>query len=135
MSKGTINRVILVGNLGADPETRTSPSGLAVASLRLATVENKKGQNGYEDVTEWHRVTVFGKTAEFIGQYASKGSKVLVEGRIETRKWQDKNGQDQYTTAVVANDAQILSSRSDSAKAPVSKPANAGVPFNDDIPF
>lgn len=134
MSKGTINRVILVGNLGADPEIRATSNGMAIATLRLATVENKKGQNGYEDVTEWHRVTVFGQTADFLGKYAQKGVKLLIEGRIETRKWQDKNGQDQYTTAIVAVDAQILSPRSES-KAPAQKPTESAVPFNDDIPF
>lgn len=112
MSKGTLNQVTLIGNLGRDPEVRVTPNGMSVASLALATVESRKNASGqYEDETEWNRVTVFGKTAEFIGNYAKKGSKLSIVGRLRTRKWQDKEGKDQYTTEILANDAQILDRR------------------------
>lgn len=140
MSKATLNQVILIGNLGRDPEVRNTNSGMAVASLAVATVESRKNANGqYEDETEWNRVTVFGKTAEFISNYARKGSKVSIVGRLRTRRWQDKEGKDQYTTEILANDAQILDRR-DSGAAPRQAPQpqqeqSSGGDFNDDIPF
>ena len=110
MSKGTINKVILIGNLGADPEVRQSPSGSVVATLSLATTDAVKDQQGgWQDRTEWHRVTVFGRTAEVARDYLRKGSKVFIEGRLQTRKWQDKNtGQDRYSTEIIANEMQML---------------------------
>jgi single-strand DNA-binding protein len=138
MSKGTLNLCTLIGNLGADPEIRTTTSGMQIGSLRVATVESRKGQSGqWEDETEWHRVTVFGKTAEFFGNYARKGNKVSIVGRIRTRKWQDKDGKDQYTTEIVANDAQILERR-EGGNAPASQPSHqssGGGDFMDEIPF
>ncbi|MCF2947394.1 single-stranded DNA-binding protein [Paraglaciecola aquimarina] len=100
-SKG-INKVILVGNLGKDPEVRYTPNGKAVANLTLATSESWKDQSGQiQEKTEWHRVSIFGKLAEIAGEYLRKGSQVYIEGKMQTRKWQDQQGQDRYTTEVV----------------------------------
>ena len=112
MARG-INKVILIGNLGRDPEVRFTPSGTAVANLNLATsdtwMDRQSGQR--QERTEWHRVVLFNKTAEIAQQYLKKGSKVYIEGRLQTRKWQDQNGQDRYSTEIVANDMQMLDSR------------------------
>jgi single-strand DNA-binding protein len=100
-SKG-VNKVILVGNLGKDPEVRYTPNGKAVANLTLATSESWKDQAGQvQEKTEWHRVSMFGKLAEIAGEYLRKGSQVYIEGKLQTRKWQNKEGQDQYTTEIV----------------------------------
>lgn len=113
MARG-INKVILIGNLGQDPEVRFTPSGTAVANLNLATsdtwMDRQSGQR--QERTEWHRVVLFNKTAEIAQQYLKKGSKVYIEGRLQTRKWQDQNGQDRYSTEIVANDMQMLDGRS-----------------------
>ena len=112
----SVNKVILVGNLGKDPEVRYAPSGDAIANVTLATTENGKDKNGEkQEKTEWHRVSFFGKTAEVVGQYLKKGSQVYVEGRIQTRKWTDKEGQERYTTEIVADKMQMLGGRSGSA--------------------
>ncbi|MHB1331283.1 MAG: single-stranded DNA-binding protein [Sulfuriferula sp.] len=112
----SVNKVILVGNLGKDPEVRYAPSGDAIANVTLATTENWKDKNGEkQEKTEWHRVSFFGKTAEVVGQYLKKGSQVYVEGRIQTRKWTDKEGQERYTTEIVADKMQMLGSRGGSA--------------------
>ena len=109
MASRGINKVILVGNLGADPEIRTSPNGSVIANLRLATGEAWRDQQGQmQERTEWHRVVMFGRTAEIARDYLKKGSKLYIEGRLQTRKWQDKNGQDQYTTEIVGNEMQML---------------------------
>jgi len=110
MAKGTLNKVIIIGRLGADPEVRYMPSGSAVANLRIATNDGYKDkQSGqFVETTEWHRVVLFGRLAEIAGQYLTKGRLVYVEGRIRTSKWQDKSGQDRYTTEVVANEMQLL---------------------------
>lgn len=109
----SVNKVILVGNLGADPETRYLPNGDAVANIRLATTESWKDKATGEkkDLTEWHRVVFYRKLAEIVGQYLKKGSAVYVEGRIRTRKWQDKEGQERYTTEIEANEMQMLGGR------------------------
>jgi single-strand DNA-binding protein len=108
----SVNKVILIGNLGADPETRFLPSGDAVANIRIATTENWKDKSGEkQEHTEWHRVSFFGKLAEIAGEYLKKGSPVYIEGRIRTRKWQDKEGQDRYSTEIVADRMQLLGSR------------------------
>jgi len=106
----SVNKVILVGNLGADPETRYMPNGDAVANIRLATTESWKDKASGEkrEITEWHRVVFYRKLAEIAGQYLKKGSAVYIEGRIRTRKWQNKDGQDQYTTEIEANEMQML---------------------------
>jgi single-strand DNA-binding protein len=110
----SVNKVILVGNLGADPETRYMPNGDAVANIRMATTESWKDKATGEkkEITEWHRVVFYRKLAEIVGQYLKKGSAVYVEGRIRTRKWQDKEGQERYTTEIEANEMQMLGSRS-----------------------
>jgi single-strand DNA-binding protein len=110
----SVNKVILVGNLGADPETRYMPNGDAVANIRLATTESWKDKASGEkkEITEWHRVVFYRKLAEIAGQYLKKGSAVYVEGRIRTRKWQDKEGQERYTTEIEANEMQMLGGRS-----------------------
>jgi single-strand DNA-binding protein len=112
MARG-INKVILIGNLGQDPEVRFTPSGTAVANLSLATsdswMDRQTGQR--QERTEWHRVVMFNKLAEIAQQYLKKGSKLYVEGRIQTRKWQDQNGQDRYSTEIVANNMEMLDSR------------------------
>ena len=105
----SVNKVILVGNLGADPESRTTGGGTVVATIRLATSERKKDEGGqWTDHTEWHRVVAFGKVAENVAKYLKKGRQIYVEGRIRTRKWQDKEGQEKYTTEILADTVQFL---------------------------
>jgi single-strand DNA-binding protein len=112
MARG-INKVILIGNLGADPETRAMPSGMTVANLRIATSESWKDKQSGEqqERTEWHNVALFGRLGEIAGEYLRKGSQVYIEGRLRTRKWQDKEGRDRYTTEVVASDMQMIGGR------------------------
>jgi single-strand DNA-binding protein len=108
----SVNKVILIGNLGRDPETRYMPDGGAITNISVATTDKWKDKAGeMQEKTEWHRVAFFGKLAEIAGEYLKKGSQVYVEGRLQTRKWQDKEGQDKYTTEVVANVMQMLGSR------------------------
>ena len=108
----SVNKVIIVGNLGRDPETRYMPEGGAITNISVATTEKWKDKNGeIQEKTEWHRVAFFGKLAEIAGEYLKKGSQVYVEGRLQTRKWQDKDGQDKYMTEIVANQMQMLGSR------------------------
>lgn len=112
MARG-INKVILVGNLGADPEIRYTQSGSAVANLSLATAESWRDRDSgdMQERTEWHRLVMFGRTAEVAQQYLKKGSQIFVEGRLQTRKWQDRDGNDRYTTEIVVNDMQMLGGR------------------------
>jgi single-strand DNA-binding protein len=150
----SVNKVILVGNLGADPEMRYMPNGDGVCNIRLATTESWKDKQSGEkkEITEWHRVVFYRKLAEIAGQYLKKGSQVYLEGRIRTRKWQDKEGQERYTTEIEANEMQMLGRREgmgDSGPretataagrgaAPSKPAAPAGGGFNefeDDIPF
>lgn len=109
MARG-INKVIIVGNLGQDPDTKAMPSGMTVCNLRIATSESWKDKQSGEmkEQTEWHSVAMFGRLAEIAGEYLRKGSQVYIEGRLRTRKWQDKNGNDRYTTEIVANEMQML---------------------------
>jgi single-strand DNA-binding protein len=150
MAKGSVNKVILIGNLGKDPEVRYTPNGLAVANITIATTEVWKDKTSGENQerTEWHRVSLYNRLAEITGEYLRKGSKVFIEGRLQTRKWQDKNtGQDRYTTEIVADTLEMLgksgggtggasegttSSMAKSADAPQTEP---GEHFDDDIPF
>jgi single-strand DNA-binding protein len=146
MARG-INKVIIVGNLGVDPETRYMPSGGAVTNLRVATSESWKDKNTGEqqERTEWHRVAMFGRLAEIAAEYLRKGSQVYLEGSLRTRKWQDKEGNDRYSTEIIANEMQMLGGRGDSsAPARSASAASGGGPaadagppddFNDDIPF
>jgi single-strand DNA-binding protein len=112
MARG-VNKVILLGNLGADPEKRETPSGMTITNLRLATSEQWTDKQSGEkrENTEWHRVVLFGRLGDIAAQYLSKGSQVYIEGRIQTRKWQGQDGQDRYTTEVVANDMQLIGGR------------------------
>jgi single-strand DNA-binding protein len=112
MARG-VNKVILVGNLGADPETRAMPSGASVANLRIATSESWRDKTSGEqqERTEWHRVALFGRLAEVASEYLRKGSQVYIEGSLRTRKWQDKQGNERYSTEIVANDLQMLGGR------------------------
>lgn len=109
----SLNKVILIGNLGADPETRYAPSGDAICHLRIATTEvwKDKATGERREATEWHRVVFFGRLAEIAAQYLRKGSQVYVEGRLQTRKWQDKDGQDRYTTEIRGDEMKMLGSR------------------------
>ena len=142
MARG-INKVILVGHLGADPETRYMPSGGAVTNVRVATSEAWKDKTSGEqqERTEWHNVAFFGRLAEIAGEYLRKGSQVYVEGRLRTRKWQDRDGNDRYTTEVIANEMQMLGGRPGASAPAKSSPSAAsanGPPaedFDDDIPF
>jgi single-strand DNA-binding protein len=154
----SVNKVILVGNLGRDPETRYMPDGAAITNASVATSFqwNDKASGEKKEETEWHRVVFRGKLAEIAGEYLKKGSQVYVEGRLRTRKWQDKEGHDKYTTEIVADRMQMLGSRSGSgeprgeprgdappmeSKGPDAKPAAAKKPagkfddLEDDIPF
>jgi single-strand DNA-binding protein len=112
MARG-INKVILIGNLGADPETRAMPSGTTVANLRIATSESWRDKQSGEqqERTEWHRVALFGRLAEIAGEYLKKGSQVYIEGSLRTRKWQDKQGNERYSTEIIGNELQMLGSR------------------------
>jgi len=114
MARG-VNKVILIGNLGADPETRYTPNGNAVTNIRLATSEiwNDKQTGQRQERTEWHRIVCFGKLAEICQQYLHKGSQVYIEGSLRTNKWQDKEGVDRYTTEVIAGEMHMIGSRSD----------------------
>ena len=111
----SVNKVILVGNLGKDPETRYAPSGDAVTNIVVATTETWKDKASGEkrEATEWHRVVFFGKLAEIAGQYLKKGSQVYLEGKLKTRKWQDKDGQDRFTTEINADEMKMLGSKGD----------------------
>ncbi len=104
-----INKAILIGNLGADPEMRYTQNGTPVATFRIATTERWKGQDGeMQEQTEWHRIVAWQRLAEICGEYLSKGSRVYIEGRLQTRKWQDQNGNDRYTTEIVAKEMKML---------------------------
>jgi len=150
----SVNKVILVGNLGRDPETRYLPSGEAVTNISVATTDTWKDKATGEkkEATEWHRVSFFGRLAEIAGEYLKKGSQVYIEGQLRTRKWQDKEGKDRYTTEIRADTLQMLGSRSgsgeprepsmmepkaggDAKAAAAKKPAGKFDDMEDDIPF
>jgi single-strand DNA-binding protein len=118
MARG-VNKVILVGNLGKDPEMKYTASGAAIANITVATSEswNDKQTGEKQEKTEWHRVVFFRRLAEIVGEYLRKGSQVYIEGKLQTRKWQDQNGQDRYTTEIVANEMQMLGGRAGDAGA------------------
>jgi len=147
---GGVNKVILIGNLGADPEVRFTPSGQAVANFRIATNESWTDKSGQkQERTEWHRIVVWGKLAELCGEYLKKGRQCFVEGRLQTREWTDKEGKKNYTTEVVANNVQFLGggagARSEGGAprtggedmGPPAPPSGdmGGPPPGDDIPF
>jgi len=158
MARG-VNKVILIGNLGADPETRSMPSGMTVANIRIATSESWKDKQSGEqkERTEWHNVAMFGRLGEIAGEYLRKGSQVYIEGSLRTRKWQDKEGRDRYTTEVIASDMQMIGGRGGSGgggggggsgggssgggyepreRSAAPEPSGVGAEaFDDDIPF
>jgi single-strand DNA-binding protein len=157
MARG-VNKVILVGNLGADPETRSMPSGMTVTNIRIATSESwkDKASGAQQERTEWHSIALFGRLGEIAAEYLRKGSQVFVEGKLRTRKWQDKQGNDRYTTEIIADNMQMLGGRGGAMGAPGGaeragagggapprddydqSPAPAGLgkdEFDDDIPF
>jgi single-strand DNA-binding protein len=161
MARG-VNKVILVGNLGADPETRSMPSGMTVTNIRIATSESwkDKASGAQQERTEWHSIALFGRLGEIAAEYLRKGSQVFVEGKLRTRKWQDKTGNDRFTTEIIADNMQMLGGRAgggagggggggadrgagggappprddyDQSSAPM--PAGGKEDFDDDIPF
>ena len=158
MARG-VNKVILVGNLGADPETRSMPSGMTVTNIRIATSESWKDKTSgaQQERTEWHSIALFGRLGEIAAEYLRKGSQVFIEGKLRTRKWQDKQGNDRFTTEIIADNMQMLGARGGGAGgggggADRSAPAGGGAPreeydqspapapggkedFDDDIPF
>ena len=152
----SVNKVILIGNLGRDPEVRYTPNGDSITNINIATTDTwkDKATGDKKEATEWHRVVFFGRLAEIAGQYLKKGRQVYVEGALRTRKWQDKEGQERYTTEIVANEMKMLGSREGMSDAPpresgggggagaANRPAPAAQPaagnfndFEDDIPF
>lgn len=143
----SLNRVTLIGNLGADPEVRYTQNRDAIATIRIATTETYKDKSSGEkkEITEWHRVVFFGRTAEVVGEYLKKGSPVYVEGRIQTRKWQDKAGQDRYVVEILASEMKMLGSRPSDGDVPEAnngkrtgngsaKPTVAAGPAFEDVP-
>lgn len=154
MARG-VNKVILVGNLGADPETRSMPSGTTVTNIRIATSESwkDKSSGAQQERTEWHSIALFGRLGEIAAEYLRKGSQVFVEGKLRTRKWQDKQGNDRFTTEIIADNMQMLGGRAGgggggggqerSMGAPPPRdeydqtpaPAGGKEDFDDDIPF
>jgi single-strand DNA-binding protein len=132
MARG-VNKVILVGNLGKDPDVKYTASGAAIANITVATSEswNDKQTGEKQEKTEWHRVVFFRRLAEIAGEYLRKGSQVYIEGKLQTRKWQDQNGQDRYTTEIVANDMQMLGGRGGEAG---SRPQGSGGGFRANAP-
>jgi single-strand DNA-binding protein len=156
MARG-VNKVILVGNLGADPETRSMPSGMTVTNIRIATSESWKDKTSgaQQEKTEWHSIALFGRLGEISAEYLRKGSQVYIEGKLRTRKWQDKQGNDRYTTEIIADNMQMLGARGGGAAAagerasasasredfdqtpppPAAVGSGTKEDFDDDIPF
>jgi single-strand DNA-binding protein len=164
MARG-VNKVILIGNLGGDPETRSMPSGMTVTNIRVATSESwkDKASGAQQERTEWHSVALFGRLGEIAAEYLRKGSQVFIEGKLRTRKWQDKQGNDRFTTEIIADNMQMLGGRAgagamstgaggmgggaergggapprdeyDQSPAPAPAPAGGKEDFDDDIPF
>ena len=139
MQKGSVNKVVLVGHLGGDPETRFLPSGAAVANFNLATNESWKDTNGeFQDKTEWHRCVMFGKSAELAGDLLKKGQLAYIEGKLQTRNWEDKDGVKRYTTEVVCDMFTMLGRKMDSAETqerPKSNESEDSPLEDDDLPF
>ena len=136
-----VNKVILIGNLGADPEVRYTQNGTAVANFRIATTETWKKEGEKEEQTEWHRIVTFARLAEICGEYLSKGSRVYIEGRLQTRKWEDRDGNPRYTTEIVAREMKMLSPRGAAEGGQAGgyreeEPPLPNVPpMEDDVPF
>src|ERR1039457_4067065 len=152
MSRG-VNKVILVGNLGGDPETRSMPSGMTVTNIRIAAIESwkDKASGAQQERTEWHSIALFGRLGEIAAEYLRKGSQVFIEGKLRTRKWQDKQGNDRYSTEIIADNMQMLGARGGAAAGersgsgtpreefdqtpPPAASGSAKEDFDDDIPF
>jgi len=135
MQKGSVNKVVLVGHLGGDPETRFTPSGAAVANFNIATNESWKDANGeLQDKTEWHRCVMFGKTAELAGELLKKGQLVYMEGKLQTRNWEDKDGIKRYTTEVVCDMFTMLGRKMDTDNSQQAAPTSNS-DEEDDLPF
>ena len=135
MQKGSVNKVVLVGHLGGDPETRFTPSGTAVANFNIATNESWKDANGeLQDKTEWHRCVMFGKTAELAGELLKKGQLVYIEGKLQTRNWEDKDGIKRYTTEVVCDMFTMLGRKMDTDSSQQVAPTSNS-DEEDDLPF
>ena len=136
MSRGGVNKVILIGNLGSDPEVKYTPAGVPVVNFNMATTETWTDKSGErQERTEWHRLVLWRKLAEIAGQYLRKGSKLYVEGKLQTRSWDDQGGQKRYTTEVVVNDMQMLDSRADSAAGGSEVSGDPGPAASDDQPY
>ena len=144
MARGSVNKVILIGNIGNDPEIKTTPSGVAVANISLATSESWVDKTSGEkaEKTEWHQLVLWRKLAEIVGQYLKKGAKIYVEGKLQTRSWDDKDGNKKYTTEIVVDQMEMLGSIDGSAKpaepttvAPAAVPHDGGGSRTDDLPF
>lgn len=135
MSRG-LNKVMLIGHVGKDPETRSAAGNLAVTNFNVATSESYKDKNGaQQEKTEWHRVVTFGKTAEVMGQYLKKGQQVYVEGRLQTRSWDDDKGQKRYVTEIVALTVQFLGKKDGAAQNENAPPESNAQPGEEDLPF
>ena len=136
-----VNKVILIGNLGADPEVRYTQAGTAVATLRMATTERFKGKDGQvQEQTKWHRIVAWSRLAEICGEYLKKGSRVYIEGKIQTRKWTDQNGEEKYTTEIIAREMKMLSARSGAGQdhgpdGPPPEPPGGYSGNGEDVPF
>ena len=132
MQKGSVNKVVIVGHIGADPETRFTPSGTAVANFNVATNESRKNSDGgYQDHTEWHSCVLFGKRAEFAGEYLKRGQLIYLEGRLQTRAWEDDSGTKKYKTEVIGNEITMLGKKAGTG---VSS-QNRDDASDDDLPF
>ena len=131
-----VNKAIIIGNLGADPETRYTSGGQQVASFSVATTERWKGQDGKtQEATEWHRIVVWGRLAETCSQYLHKGSRVYIEGKLQTRKWQDQSGVDRYTTEIVAREMKMLDGKRSESSGGAGGGYGDQLPGGDDVPF
>ena len=132
MQKGSVNKVVIVGHIGADPETRFTPSGTAVANFNVATNESRKNPDGgYQDHTEWHSCVLFGKRAEFAGEYLKRGQLIYLEGRLQTRSWEDDNGTKKYKTEVIGNEITMLGKKVGTG----GSSQNRDDASDDDLPF
>jgi len=146
MSKGTINKAIILGRLGKDPEMRYAPSGTAIATFSVATNSRQKADGEWVDKTDWHNILAFGKLAEFAGEYLSKGKLIYLEGRIQTSSWEDQQGQKKYKTEIVVSELQMIGSKSDTSGSSVEEqngeeakvnetPQQPASEEEDDLPF
>jgi len=145
MSKGTVNKAIILGRLGKDPEMRYAPSGTAIATFSVATNSRQKSDGEWVDKTDWHNILAFSKNAEFAGEYLSKGKQVYIEGRLQTSSWEDQQGQTKYTTEIVVSDRQLVGSKADGSGSAIQEEGNGEAKMKeapsptaeeeDDLPF